>query len=73
MRSLHYQNVNFTPEYVGHLLNNLKKSVVEMLVLVYSDYPLQNFSLGFNILRVTVLRQSAAQTSVSVLRVKSFK
>lgn len=53
MRFLHYQNVNFTPEYVGHLLNNLKKSMVEMLVLVYSDYPLQNFSSGFNILRVS--------------------
>lgn len=53
MRFLHYQNVNFTPEYVGHLLNNLKKFMVEMLVLVYSDYPLQNFSSGFNIPRVS--------------------
>lgn len=53
MRSLHYQNVNFTPEYVGHLLNNLKKSMVEMLVFVYSDYALQNFSSGFNTLRVS--------------------
>lgn len=47
MRSLYHQNANFTPEYVGHLLNNLKKYMVKVLVLAYSDYPLQRFSSGF--------------------------
>lgn len=73
IRSLHHQNANFTPEYVGHLLNNLKKYMVKMLFFMYSDYLLQRFSSVFNILKVPVLRQTAVQTSFSVLRVKSFK
>lgn len=47
MRSLRHQNANFTPEYVGHLLNNLKKYMVKMLVLIYSDYLIQSFSSSF--------------------------
>lgn len=47
MRSLHHQNANFTPEYVGHLLNNLKTYMVKMLVLIYSDYLIQSFSSSF--------------------------
>lgn len=46
-RSLHHQNANFTPEYVGCLLNYLKKYMVKKLDLMYPDYPLQKFSSGF--------------------------